>query len=439
MTKYPCPVLRRATEVMSELADRLGLRTQAQNRAVRALPFFEEARLRPYGFAVAFCYAMLIVQLYRVGGWIVDQNGNPLYMDFSTTWVAGVQALRGDVARLYDAAQFPGIQASLLGVTDVSYQPNFPYPPIFELFAAPFAALPYFYAFLVWVWSTLLALIMVVYLIVRRPVAIALVLACPFTAWNFIAGQNGFLTGALLGGSLLCLERQPVLAGILIGCLSYKPQFGILLPVALIAGRQWRAFAGAAVTIAVLVGITIVAFGIDPWVMLPGAWLAQKTTVLSADTLSDANWTRLQTVYGLVRELYGSAFLAALVQFATTIGLVFLVWWVWRSSARYALKAATLAAAALIATPYAYIYDLAIVAVPVAFLADDQLHHGPLRGEQTTLLALFAVALASMVVFWGALPLGPLIVTALLVLVLRRIGWPTAEMNAYNPFASSNS
>jgi hypothetical protein len=230
-----------------------------------------------------------------------------------------------------------------------------------------------------------------------------------------------------------------VLAGILIGCLSYKPQFGILLPVALIADRQWRAFAGAAVTIAVLVGITIVAFGIDPWVMLPGAWLAQKTTVLSADTLSDANWTRLQTVYGLVRELYGSAFLAALMQFATTIGLVFLVWWVWRSSARYALKAATLAAAALIATPYAYIYDLAIVAVPVAFLADDQLHHGLLRGEQTTLLALFAVALASMVVFWGALPLGPLIVTALLVLVLRRIGWPAAEMSAYNPFASSNS
>ncbi len=392
MTKYPCPVLRRATEVMSELADRLGLRTQARNRAVRTLPFLEEARLRPYGFAVAFCYAMLIGQLYRVGGWIVDQNGNPLYMDFSTTWVAGVQALHGDVARLYDAAQFPGIQATLLGVTDVSYQPNFPYPPIFELFAAPFAALPYFYAFLVWVWSTLLALIMVVYLIVRRPVAIALVLACPFTAWNFM-----------------------------------------------IAARQWRAFAGAAVTIAVLVGITIVAFGIDPWVMLPGAWLAQKTTVLSADTLSDANWTRLQTVYGLVRELYGSAFLAALAQFATTIGLVLLVWWVWRSSTRYALKAATLAAAALIATPYAYIYDLAIVAVPVAFLANDQLHHGLLRGEQTTLLALFAAALASMVVFWGALPLGPLIVTALLVLVLRRIGWPTAEMNAYNPFASSNS
>src|SRR5260370_28092721 len=93
---------------------------------------------------------------------------------------------------------------------------------------------------------------MVVYVIVRRPVAIALVLACPFTAWNFIAGQNGFLTGALLGGSLLCLERQPVLAGILIGCLSYKPQFGILLPVALIAARQWRGVRRAPVSTRVL-------------------------------------------------------------------------------------------------------------------------------------------------------------------------------------------
>src|SRR6266513_3117276 len=369
----------------------------------RPLRFLEEARLEACGYALAIIYAVIFVHLYRAGSWILDIAWAPVYTDFATIWVAGIEAVRGEAARLYDSAQFLKIQAQLLGTRPFFY-PNWPYPPIMLLIAAPFGALPYLYAFLSWDILTLAALLIVVYRIVPRPSAIPLVLASPFTAWNFLAGQNGFLPCSLLGAALLCLQRRPVLAGILIGCLSYKPQFGILLPVALIAARQWHAFAGAAVTIAVLVGITIVAFGIDPWVMLPGAWLAQKTTVLSADTLSDANWTHLQTVYGLVRELYGSAFLAALVQFATTMGLVFLVWWVWRSSARYALKAATLAAAALIAPPYAHIYDLAIVAVPVAFLADDQLHHGLLRGEQTTLLALFAVALASMVVFWGALP-----------------------------------
>jgi hypothetical protein len=382
---------------------------------------------------------VLILQLYRVGGWILDQNGAPNYMDFSTMWVAGVQALRGDVARLYDAAEFPSIQAAVLGIADVSYYANWPYPPIFELIAAPFAALPYVCAFLIWIGVTLLGLIVVVCLVVRRWEAIALVLACPFTAWNFIAGQNGFLTGALLGGSLLCLERCPFLAGILIGCLSYKPQFGVLLPVALIAAGQWRAIAGAAVTIAVLTGATMVAFGIDPWIMFPRALWAQQGTVLSADAQLDASWSGLQTVYGLARELCGSAFVASVVQCAVTGGLMAVIWLVWRSAVRHALKAATLAAAVLIATPYAYIYDLAAIAIPVAFLAEDQLRYGFLRGEQTALLVLFGLALAVMVVFWGTLALGPLIVTALLVLVLRRISWPAAERSAYSPSGSSNS
>ena len=410
-----------------------------QPRSVPPLAFFDESRLRPYGFAVAFCYAVLVLQLYRIGGWIVDQNGVPIYMDFSTIWVAGVQALRGDVARLYDTAQFPGIQAALIGRAETVYYPNWPYPPIFELIAAPFAALPYFYAFLVWVCSTLIALIGVVYLIVRRLPSIALVLACPFTAWNFIAGQNGFLTGALLGGSLLCLERWPISAGILIGCLSYKPQFGILLPIALMAARQWRAFASATGTIGVLAGISIAAFGIDAWLMYPSALLTQNATVLSADALSDANWTRLETVYGLVRELRGGPFLAGMVQGATTLGLAIIVWLVWRSSARYPLKAATLAVAALIATPYAYIYDLAVVAVPVAFLAQDQLRYGLLRGEQTALLALFAMALAAMIIFWGAVPLGPPIVMTLLVLILRRVICPMVDTVGYRPSASSGA
>jgi len=41
------------------------------------------------------------------------------------------------------------------------------------------------------------------------------------------------------GASLLLLERRPVLAGCFIGLLSFKPQCGLLLPVALLASSQW--------------------------------------------------------------------------------------------------------------------------------------------------------------------------------------------------------
>jgi hypothetical protein len=35
----------------------------------------------------------------------------------------------------------------------------------------------------------------------------------------------------------------------LLGLLIYKPQLGLLIPVALLAGRHWRAFEGVAVSL----------------------------------------------------------------------------------------------------------------------------------------------------------------------------------------------
>ena len=67
-----------------------------------------------------------------------------------------------------------------------------------------------------------------------RPLLIAA--AFPAVFVNIGHGQNGFLTAALLGGALHLLDRRPWLAGVLFGCLAYKPQFGVLIPFALLAG-----------------------------------------------------------------------------------------------------------------------------------------------------------------------------------------------------------
>ena len=64
-----------------------------------------------------------------------------------------------------------------------------------------------------------------------------LALAFPATFINLFHGQNGFLNAALLGAALLALDRRPVVAGILFGLLSYKPHLGLLVPLALLAGR----------------------------------------------------------------------------------------------------------------------------------------------------------------------------------------------------------
>jgi arabinofuranan 3-O-arabinosyltransferase len=394
------------------------------------LGIFANWRLHAYGYAIAGIYAAFLIAVYRAGTWLVDGAGVPVYTDFACAWAAAVQALHADAAALYDPAEFVKVQAALVGPRDYFY-PNWPYPPTFFLILAPFTVLPYPYAFIAWDIATLLGLIAVIYLIVRRLPAIALVLALPFTMWNFLAGQNGFLTGSLLGASLLFLERQPVLAGMFIGLLTYKPQFGILLPVALAAASQWRAFASAAVTAAIFAGISIAVFGSDVWEALPRQLAAQIGEVLRAGGTDDpaAEWGYIQTVYGMVRDLDGGAALAWLVQGTGTAGAAIIVWLVWRSPVRYALKAATLAAAALIATPYAFAYDMAAIAVPVAFLGSDQMRHGCLRGEQAILTGLFGASLAVLVAFgdrpggitFGTTPIGPLVAITLLGVIIRRV------------------
>jgi hypothetical protein len=208
---------------------------------------------------------------------------------------------------------------------------------------------------------------------------------------------------------------------VLIGGLTYKPQFGILLPLALAAATQWRAFVSAAVTAALLAGASIAVFGSTVWEAFPRKLLAQISEVLvsggHAHTTPD--WGYIQTVYGLIRTLRGGAAAAWLAQGVTAVCVAIIVCLVWRSAMRYQLKAAILSAAVLIATPYAFATDLAALVIPAAFLASDQIRRGLLKGEQTVMIALFGASFAILATA-GSTPLGPFIMITLSWLILRR-------------------
>lgn len=411
---------------MACASGRWDLHTTADDSAGCQFGFWTPTRLQLYGYGIAVIYASFLASCYHAGTWVIGRNGAPLYTDFACEWIAAVHAMHGDAAALYDPARFVEAQARIVGPSNEIY-PNWPYPPIFLLIMAPFAAFRYADAFLTWDVLTLIGCVAVVYAITRRPAAIALVLASPFTAWNFLAAQNGFLTASLLGASLGLLENRPVLAGICLGCLTYKPQFGVLFPVALVAARQWRTIGAASVTACVLAAASVAVFGSGPWSAFPRQLVAQTELNLLAD--ANGNWSYLQSVYGLVRSLHGSTTLASLAQGVTTLAGAIAVWLVWRSNIRFSLKAATLAVAALIATPYAFAYDMAALAVPAAFLAKDQIDHGLLRGEAAIGCTLLAVAVALLMIFgdtpgtitFGGTPIGIFVALALSAIIARRI------------------
>jgi arabinofuranan 3-O-arabinosyltransferase len=394
-------------------AERRG--TSGVREGPRLLGIFAAWRLQAYGYTLAAGYALFAFYLYRLGVWLLNKNGVPVYHDFTDGYVVGFLARHGKTAAIYLPAAFIKAQEAIVGAGHVLFS-NWPYPPTYFLILAPLAILPYIPAFFAWGLVTTLGYAAIIGMIVRRRQAISVALASPLAAWNFIAGQSGALTAALLGAALLNLERRPALAGVFIGCLGYKPQWGILIPVALVAAGEWRAIAGAAAATALLAGVSIAAFGIGPWIEFPRAMLAQANLTLFA---ASDRWGLLQSVYGLIRYLHGGDRIAWLGQGLTTVGVAVIVCLVWRSRARYALKAAVLSTAALLATPYAFAYDLAAIGVPVAFLAKDQIESGPLKGEQTILLSLFAAGFGIFVMA-GKLPLGAPMSLALLFLILRR-------------------
>ena len=159
------------------------------------------------------------------------------------------------------------------------------YPPTFLFFTLPLALMPYFAAFAVWSVITLLLYLAAVYAIIPRLTAVIAAVTPIAVVQNIRLGQNGFLTAAFIGFSLALLERQPWLSGIFIGLLTYKPQFGIIFPLVLLASRNWRAFASAAATSVILGVGAAIAFGYQGWLFFIRATLNVNSSSQPGPTL----------------------------------------------------------------------------------------------------------------------------------------------------------
>ena len=194
----------------------------------------------------------------------------------------------------------------------------------------------------------------------------------------------------MIGAALVQLDRRPWLSGILIGCLAYKPQFGLLIPLVLVATGRWRVFAGAAATVALLALAVTLAFGAEVWTAFLASTKFTRTVVLEQ---GDTGWHKIQSVFSWVRMWGGGIALAYALQGAVTIAVAAALVWLWRSRAAYPLKAAALLIGCVLATPYSLDYDLMLLAPAIAFLAADGITRGFAPYEKTVLAALWIVPL----------------------------------------------
>src|SRR4029077_4875648 len=194
--------------------------------------------------------------------------------------------------------------------------------------------------------------------IVGRNFGFLLALALPVVFSNALVGQNGFRTAAVIGGTLYLLPVRPALAGICLGFLSYKPQYGLLFPLVLIAASQWRAFFAAAATTLTLAFASWLAFGTESWQAF-FHWMPMFSQAFLTE--GKAPWWKLQSIFSLVRYFGGNEPLGWAFQWVLTASVAVVLALIWRSRVPYTLKAAALAAGTLLTTPYLFMYDMMVL------------------------------------------------------------------------------
>ncbi len=447
-------------------------------QALRSGDWLTRERIRFVAAALLLVSAagFLFLVVTAHGG--IDRQGRPLGTDFSNVYAAGSYVLDGNPTAPFDPSRQFARERALFGPATPFY--SWDYPPYFLFIAAALAEMPYGLALAVWQASSLALYLLMMWAIVssllpsplwggsngRRPFGVGvaeqkfdatplpsiadggprlttspsrgevtflwrlLALAYPAVLINIGHGQNGFLTAALFGGALVLLDRRPLLAGILFGLLVYKPQFGLMIPLALIASGRWRSFATAAGTVALLTLATTLTFGPQVWRAFLLSTGFSRTVVLEG---GGAGWYKIDSLFSWARMWGAPIPLAYALQAALIVALGIAIVRLWRSAAAPALKSAALCLAAILATPYVLDYDLMVLAPAIAFFALDGLGRGFRAWEKSALAALWLAPLVTRSVAHVTLiPLAVPAMLAVFVLLLRRAE-PEAAMPAALP------
>jgi hypothetical protein len=386
-------------------------------QGLRSGEWLTPARARGYSLILLGICTLAIAGWIAVSDGLIDRNGKPLGTDFSNVYAAGSLTWQGRPAEAYQPARQHAEEKAVFGGREVPFY-GWLYPPFFFSVAFLVASVPYAWGLAIWLAASLAAYLAAMRAILPRPETLLIAAAFPAVFINIGHGQNGFLTAALLGGALHWLDRRPWLAGVLIGLLAYKPQFGVLIPVALLAGGRWSTIGAAVATIAALLAVSFVTLGDGVWHAFADSMTFTQTVVLEQGGIG---WEKIQSVFSAMRMWGAGVHLAYAVQIALALMLAASLAWLWQSNAAFELKASALATASLLATPYVLDYDLVALAVGIVFFV----RHGLSRGFRTFEISLLAAAWIAPLLSRGVagatgIPLGLMVLLAFYAFTLRR-------------------
>jgi alpha-1,2-mannosyltransferase len=363
-------------------------------------------------------YGTILLTLLCIGvGVCVLLNASKLEYDFRSFWAASKLALQNNPLGAYRPLEHYAAESTTPGFETGGWVAFF-YPPIFLLVCLPLALLPFWWSAAAWVTATSGLLFASIRPAIPRVRSACLVSFAFPAAWlSAASGQSSILAAALFTLAARWLDRRPALAGVCFGCLAFKPQLGLVVPVALIAAGRWRTATAAALTVGTLVAMSVQQFGLPVWTAFVNNLAIARTAIELGDELA----VNIPTLAGAALLLGASPAVASLLQLIFTAIVLVGLWVLARRKPDGAALGAAICVAAALCSPWLHFYDLVLLAFPIVWLAGRGLSSAWLPWEKFTAFASYSLPGAIFVAETTKIQVAPLVILALLIAVRRRI------------------
>jgi hypothetical protein len=312
---------------------------------------------RPAYALPALAFATIFLISIPVAAWVYLTQ-RPI-VDFVSFWAAGRLVLSGHPALAYDLTAHHALEQTVTTIHGGVM--GFPYPPPFLFPVTLVAIAPFWVAYLLWIGATTALFVWAT----RSLLPPRFALAHPAALVNSIIGQNGLLLSGIFIGGVSLVSSRPLLAGLVLGLLIVKPQLAVLIPVALLASRNWQAIGGAAISAVAVLALAAAAFGPDTY----RAYFA--ITRQYAEYMATVRWTweEQASVFAMLQFFGISRSISLAIQLVSAIAAAALTWRAW--SLQLEQRGAILAAATILVPPYLYTYDTLVLVLPAAALLLD--------------------------------------------------------------------
>ena len=316
-----------------------------------------------YFRAVLFMLVLVLVPTAAGFSGVHFRPGPQKPLDFDGFFLTGQLVWRGIIEQAYHYTTLFPLQVS---VNKAETFLPWTYPPQFDLVVALFALLPKGLAYSVFMIGTLTAYLATLKRITAENFVPTLILLVPVIIITVGIGQNGFLTGTLIGLTCLGLQSRRSIAGLPLGLMVIKPHLAVAFAVYTLVNRRWGTALVAAVTIAATSALATVLLG-------PAVWTAFFDGTKEARIFLNHGFYplfRMVSVFAAVRSLGVPALLANAAQAVVAmlaLGSVVL------ASRQFSPQRALgiTAIATLLISPYEYDYDLMTLGIGLGLLMPD--------------------------------------------------------------------